>query len=797
MGTKHLVSLGLTVFVALGAAADPVVLDGLSAPVDVSYDSYGVPHIFAATWVDAVRVLGYVHATDRLWQMDMTRRVASGALAEIQGRESLNADILVRQLGIRRTCQQFLESNLCSDAMRAELDAYCAGVNVRIAELGQDDLPAPFQMLGYEPAPWEPVDCLTFGKYMGWDQAGTDDDLWFGMLVEKLGAETVNELWPLDRPYEIPAVKQQVDREVDPMYASAPLDPVPGAAAAYEAAMDVLKGAFGHHTGAFGSNNWAVSGSKTRSGNPILCSDPHLGFSLPSIWYTCHVSAEGLNLAGVSFPGSPSIVIGHNDHLGWGITNMQSDQVDYFVETVDPKDPLKYLHRGEWKIMERVTETIPVKGENPYTLHIDSTVHGPVISREEKTIALQWTGLGVTTDGVAIRGLGRATNLEEWLNALDSLVTPCLNMVYADREGTIALRPCGALPLRTPGQGRIPMDGASGDNDWVGLIPRGKLPLAVNPEEGFVVSANGRPASIGYPFYLGYQWDPSCRVRRINDMLRSASDLTIETMAPIQNDAHDKFAETFLPVFLRVMERSSLEDQFAYKVLAAVSQWDYVADPDSIGTIIWMRWMDAFRKGVWDDEWASRGIEMPGGSWGFSGDNRREPMLEVLEYITREMPGSIWFDDRTTTAEREGRDDIIERAFLQSLTGLRNDFGDDLTKWAWRNFNVLQIRSMTGVPELARTGGPVPGDAFTVNPGSEGGGVGGGASWRMIVDFGDTTTSVGVYPGGQHEDSTSPHYDDQMTLWSAGEYLPLHSVGSVDALPSSAKVRTQRFHAKG
>jgi penicillin amidase len=286
-------------------------------------------------------------------------------------------------------------------------------------------------------------------------------------------------------------------------------------------------------------------------------------------------------------------------------------------------------------------------------------------------------------------------------------------------------------------------------------------------------------------------------VRRINDVLRSASDLTIETMAPIQNDAHDKFAETFLPVFLRVMERSSLEDQFAYKVLAAVSQWDYVADPDSIGTIIWMRWMDAFRKGVWDDEWASRGIEMPGGSWGFSGDNRREPMLEVLEYITREMPGSIWFDDRTTTAEREGRDDIIERAFLQALTGLRNDFGDDLTKWAWRNFNVLQIRSMTGVPELARTGGPVLGDAFTVNPGSEGGGVGGGASWRMIVDFGDTTTSVGVYPGGQHEDSTSPHYDDQMSLWSAGEYLPLHSVGSVDALPSSAEVRTQRFQPKG
>jgi penicillin amidase len=796
MGTKHLVALGLLFIVVLGAAAEPVILNGLSAPVDVTYDDHSVPHIFASTWVDAARVLGYLHATDRLWHMDMNRRVASGTLAEILGKDSLKADILVRQLGIRRTCQQLLESDLCPEAFRNELDAYCAGVNARIAELSPDGLPPQFQTLSYAPAPWEPVDCLVFLKYMGWDQAGTDDDLWFGMLVEKLGAETVNELWPLDRPYEIPAVKQQVNREVKTMFASARMEPVPGAAAAYEAAMDALKGTFNHHTGAFGSNNWAVSGSKTRSGKPILCSDPHLGFSLPSIWYTCHLSAEGRNLAGVSFPGSPSIVIGHNDHLGWGITNMQSDQVDYFVETVDPNVPQKYLHRGEWKTMERVTENIPVKGEDAYTLNIDSTVHGPIVSRDEKTIAMQWTGLGVTTDGPAIWGMGRATNLDEWLDALDYLVTPCLNLVYADSEDNIALHPCGVLPLRTPGQGRVPLDGASGDNDWVGMIPRGKLPLAVNPDEGFVVSANGRPASIGYPFYLGYQWDPSCRVRRINDMLRSATDLTIETMAPIQNDSHDKFAETFLPVFLQVMERSEFADPFAYKVLAVVSQWDYVADPDSIGTIVWMRWMDAYRKGVWADEWSSRGIDMPGGSWGFSGDNRREPMLEVLEYITREMPGSVWFDDRTTT-EREGRNEIIERAFTQALAGLRNDFGDDLTRWAWKNFNVLKIRSMTGISELARTGGPVPGDAFTVNPGSEGGGVGGGASWRMIVDFGDTTASVGVYPGGQHEDPNSPHYDDQMAVWSAGEYLPLHSVGSMESLPDMAKARTQQFQPKG
>lgn len=796
MGNKLFVTLGYAFIIVAGAVAEPVALDGLSAPVDVDYDDHGVPHIFASKWLDAIRVLGYVHATDRLWQMDMSRRVASGTLAEILGKDQLDDDILVRRLGIRRTCQQFLASDRCPDEMRVELDAYCAGVNARIAVVGHDGLPVQFQLMGYEPAPWEPVDCIIFGKYMGWDQAGTDDDLWFGMLVEKLGADTVNELWPLDRPYEIPAVKTQINRSEVGQFDVAKLDPVPNAAAAYEAAMNALEGVVPHHTGAFGSNNWAVSGSKTRSGKPILCSDPHLGFSLPSIWYTCHLSAEGRNVAGVTFAGCPSVIIGHNDHLGWGITNMQSDQVDYFVETIDENDPLKYLHRGEWKTMERVTETISVKGEDPYTLNIDSTVHGPVISREVRTITMDWTGLGVTTDGLAIWQFGRATNLDEWLDALDYLVTPCLNMAYADAEGNIAMHPSGALPLRTHGQGRIPMDGASGENDWAGMIPRSKMPLALNPDEGFVVSANGRPSPVGYPFYLGYQWDPSCRVRRINDMLRAASDLTIQTMAPIQNDTHDKFAETFLPVFIPVMERSTLDDPFAYKVLAAVSQWDYVADGDSIGTIIWMRWMSAYRKAVWDDEWTSRGIKMPGGSWGFSGDNKREPMLEVLEYITREMPGSIWFDDRITP-EREERDEIIERAFVQALAGLREDLGDDLTQWAWKNFNILKIRSMTGIPELARTGGPVPGDTFTVNPGSEGGNVGGGASWRMIVDFGDTTTSVGVYPGGQQEDFNSPLYDDQMAVWAAGEYLPLHCVSSEDALPDSAKVRTQRYQPKG
>lgn len=771
------------------AGAVPVHLDGLSGPVEVRMDAYGIPHIFAAQWSDAARVLGYLHASNRLFEMELTRRRASGTLAEIMGEGAVNDDHLVRQLGIRRGCDELWNSGLLPDEMRATLEAYCGGVNAKIAEFGKD-LPGAFQLLGIAPAPWTPVDCMVFGKYMAWDQSGTEDDLWFGTLLDKLGAADFGSLWPLDRPYEIPAVKMQADRAA---LARAELETIPGMTDLYKTAIRAAGRGFYGRGGAFGSNNWAVSGAKTQSGKPMLCSDPHLGFNLPSIWYTAHMAAEGRMIAGVTFPGSPTVVIGFNERLAWGITNMQSDVVDYFIETMNPDNPKQYKHRGEWKTVTEIVERIPVKGEATREIAFEYTVHGPIVSREgHKAVSLQWNGLGMTTDPVALYSMGRARNLGEFLAALDKLISPPLNMMYADVDGHIAAHPCGKHPIRTHGQGRVPMDGASGENDWGEYIPREKLPLAVDPVEGFVATANGRPASIGYPFYLGWQWDPSCRVRRIHEMLTAAKDLTIETMAPIQNDAHDLFAERFLPVFLQAMPPAATDDPFARKALEMMGQWNYVASPDSTATILWMRWMDAYRSAVWDDEWAARGIEKTEGSWGFSGDNKREPELEVLEFLTREDPKSIWFDDRNTS-ERETRDDIIRGAFGTALAAVRNAHGDDFTQWQWKNMNILKIRSMTEIPELARTGGPCPGDAFTVNPGGDGGTVGGGASWRMIVDLGDPSKSVGVFPGGQSENPSTSHYDDQMPLWCTGQYIPLHAVTKLEDYPQDAVAEKMTF----
>lgn len=760
-------------------------LPGLSAEVAIEFDHYGIPHIYAQTWTDAARALGYMHASHRLWQMDMFRRQASGTSAEVVGKPGLENDILMRQLGTRRSCEATWKSANLPAAFRAELEAYSAGVNARIDELKANKLPAMFAMLGYEPQPWTPVDSLVFSKYMGWDQSGTNDDLWFGMMAEKLGVAAVEELWPLDRPYEVPTVKTLAEPAAKS--AGAVLRVRPGAADAYAIAHARLSRVelFGRG-GSFGSNNWAVAGSKTVSGKPMLCNDPHLGFKLPSIWYACHLSVGGESMAGVTFPGGPVMVLGHNDHVAWGVTNMQADAVDYFVETVDAKDPLRYRHRGQWKQMEHRRESISVRGEKPHELDIDVTVHGPIISREGRAIALEWTGLRPTQDSVAFWKLSHARNLQDYLRALEDLVVPALNVVFADRQGNIAICPTGDLPVRMRGQGRVPMDGASGADDWAGMIPHDRLPQSINPPDGFVASANGRPAPTAYPFYLGWMWDSNYRIRRINELLSSVQQLTTNSMASIQLDAYDKCAERFLPVLLKSLQGSASEDPLEKRAAEELAKWDYVTATQSLAPAIWLRWFDHYRTAIWNDEWTSRGIKQPSGSWGFSGTNRREPMLEVLEYMTREMPQSVWFDDRSTP-ERESRDDMARRSFRGAIASLKQEFGADIEKWRWGTLNALQIPSLSGLPALARSGGPVVGDSFTVNPGGDIGSVDSGASWRMIVDLATPSTSVGVYPGGQSENPSHAHYADLMPRWAKGDYLPLYAVGDRARLPGEAR----------
>jgi len=763
-------------------------LTGLKGRVSVYRDTLGIPHIYAGSPEDAYLALGYLHASDRLFEMEMFRRRASGTLAELFGRRSLDDDIFVRQLGIRRTAEAAWNSPRLDGRVRSEIEAYCAGVNARLHELqaaGADHLPGVFQQLGFAPAPWMPVDALAFPKYMAWDQSGTDTDVWMGMLVEKLGLDAVNELFPLDRPYEISTIpgwgawNEPVGRGAAE---TPPLFPAGFDEAAIELHRRFVSGRFGSEF-AQGSNNWVVDGTKSATGKPILANDPHLGFSLPSIWYTAHLVAPGLNLTGVTFAGFPYTVIGHNDRIAWGLTNLQSDAVDYFIEKIDAQHPHQYFYQGQWRKTTSVEEDVKVRGQKAVHLQIESTVHGPLVTTHGAKLALCWTGLQATFEAAAFQRLNTARGLADYRAALKDLTVPALNVIYADVDGNIAIAPHGALPIRKRGLGRWPVDGSSGDYDWVGTIPDDQLPFALNPTEHFLASANGRPAPVGYPYYLGWMWDPSYRTRRIHELLRTHGRITVEGMEAFQMDAHDVAAERFVPVLIAAYDRKPFGDDHVRQAIDELRHWNFEATPESVAERIWTLWFERFRQDVWQDKFDAARVERWKGEWGFAGSNERQPELEVLEFLTRSNPESKWFDD-VRTPQRETRDDIMARSFVAAVAKLVKDRGPDRSQWQWGRTNILRLHSLTRNPDLDRGGIPVRGDEFTLGPGANGGEVTGGASWRMVVDFSNLGRSVGMYPGGQSEDPASPHYDDQIKPWADGHYLPLYFYASPQEFPA-------------
>ena len=829
-------------------------LAGLKAPVGVYRDTLGIPHIYAKSAEDAYFALGYVHATDRLFEMEVFRRRASGTLAEVFGKASLDDDIFVRQIGIRRSAEATWKSHRLDGRIRSELEAYCAGVNARLGELqdsSSSKLPAVFRQLGFTPAPWTPVDALAFPKYMGWDQSGTDTDVWMGMLVEKLGLETVNELFPLDRPYEIPtipgwgAVNKPLGGEIEQaslptmnvstatpspgpladglMKAPAAVRPLPhggegdrgvggegqrsegglGERSAPlhadvppkfppdfdQAALDLHRHFVCSRNGsefAPGSNNWVIDGTKSATGKPMLASDPHLGFSLPSIWYTAHLVAPGLNITGVTFAGFPYTVIGHNDRIAWGLTDMQADAVDYFIEKTDPQHPHQYFYKGAWRALTRIREMVSVRGEKPVPLQIESTIHGPLVTTHGAKLALAWTGLGPTFEVAAFRRLNTARGLADFQAALTDLAVPALNVIYADVDGNIAIAPHGALPIRKRGLGRWPVDGSSGDYDWAGTIPDDQLPFALNPTQHFLASANGRPAPVGYPYYLGWMWDPSYRTRRIHELLSTHDHITLEDMEAFQMDAHDSAAEAFVPVLLAAYDLHPFGDDQVRRAIDELRRWNFEATPQSVAERIWAAWFERYRHDVWQHHFDAAGVERWEGGWGFAGSNERQPELEVLEFLTRANPESKWFHEKPRLPSfgvraTRTRDDIIARSFVEAMAQLVKERGAGMSQWQWGATNVLRLHSMTQNPAFDRGGIPVRGDEFTLGPGDNGGEVTGGASWRMAVDFSDLEHSFGMYPGGQSEDPTNPHYDDQVKPWAEGRYLPLYFHSSPQA----------------
>jgi penicillin amidase len=731
----------------------------LDGQVEIVRDRWGVPHIFATNDRDAFLALGYVHAQDRLWQMEMNRRIGAGRLSEILGDATLDIDKFQRTLGYYRAAES--DYSVLSERSRMALDAYAAGVNAWLAE--GHTLPPEFLLLGVTPEPWQPVDSLVWEKMMSWDLGGDYEmELLRLQLGQALGAERAAELLP---PYPKDA-----------------LDILPPEAFSIASA-DLLRldrslqFDFGRGGREIGSNNWVVAGSRTTTGLPLLADDPHLSASIPSIWYLAEIQGDQIHAIGATFPGLPAIVIGHNERVAWGVTNVGPDTQDLYIERINPANPNQYEVDGDWVDMTIDEEIIAVDGEDqPLRWAARSTRHGPLISDVTTTgapLALRWVALtpGDTTMD-AFMGLNYAADWQEFVAALESYVSPSQNFVYADVDGNIGYYAPGRIPIRVDGHdGMLPVPGWDSSAEWTGYIPFDRLPHTFNPPAGFVATANNRVVGADYPYLISNDWAPPYRAQRITDLIEqfSAGDkISADDMAAIQGDRVSLQAPELLPLFLSVTPADDRQRQ----AVGYLQGWNGELALDSVAASIYEAWMLHLERAVFEDD--LRGDL-------FDELSTRANPIFLSNVLNDTTLRSAWCDN-VLTVGLESCEDMALLALDTALDDMSGRAGDNMDQWRWGEIHKTQYphQPFSEVaylkPLFHRTIGN-GGDRFTVNvapvnlhtpydqthvPG-----------YRHIVDLADMQNSRFVQTTGQSGIVLSGHYDDLIRMHRDVQYIPM------------------------
>jgi penicillin amidase len=737
-------------------------VDGLSASIEIIRDRDSVPHIVAQTPDDAVFGLGFVHAQDRLWQMEMNRRIGAGRLSEIVGPAGLGPDRFLRTLGVYDAAERTV-AKLDAETRRG-LDAYAAGVNAFLTTRA-GPLPPEFLILGHEPEPWRPADSLVWVKMMAWDLAGNwSEELLRARLATKLSADQIAELFP-----GYPADGITVLEHYAALYDQLPIRELAAA----------IRPSEPHN----GSNNWVVSGSRTESGKPLLANDPHLSLSAPALWYFAHLQAPDLDVIGATLPGVPAVVLGRNDRIAWGFTTTGSDVQDLFIERIDPTDSRRYLTPGGSEAFGTRKETIRVKGAAAVELDVRITRHGPVISDvvgsaaqtagPGHVIAFAWPTLE-DDDMTARAGLmiNRARNWDEFLAAMRHFHSPQQNIVYADVEGNIGFIAPAKVPIRRTGHsGNEPVPGWTGAYDWTGFIPFEHLPQSFNPKGGVIATANNRIVPDDYPYYLTYDWSAPFRADRIAEMLDASNKHSIASFRAIQADQRSGAAAMFLPRLLRApLSGATKEARDAHDRLA---RWNFEMSRDRPEPLIYVAWYRELTRMVIADELG----EFLGDYWGL-----RPLFMQTVLF----GPAERWCDDRTTTA-REDCDALIVRALEHAIADLRRRHGGDMAAWRWgaAHAALSEHRPFHNHGLLARlfdieveNGG----DSFTVNAASHRIGDPAhpfrqhhGASFRAIYDLGEPDRSLFMHSSGQSGNVLSPRYRDFAARWRDVAFIPMQT----------------------
>jgi penicillin amidase len=805
----------------------------LQGPVKVVRDENGIANIYASTPADLFAAEGYVHASERMWQMEVWRHIGAGRLSELFGQSQLDTDKFIRTLGWRSAAENDLAA--MSADTRAVLDAYSRGVNAWLDQHG--DLSLPFVvtgllgvgggLAGYRPEPWTALDTLTWQKVQAWSLGGNFDAELFRLIAAGKGlsqAQLAELIPPYDpsRPTVLPpsadagSGQPALADSRPPRALSAGLGRLLDLSAGLSASIGLASG---------GSNGWVVSPDRSASGHALLANDPHLGISMPSIWYLVglHCQPSGpdcpYNEAGASFPGVPGIVLGHNDHIAWGLTNVGPDVQDLFAETLDASSPDHYLYKGQSTAMTVRSETIKVRGSADVTIEVRQTVHGPLISdvaadlaaqsaggkalgAPGKAYALEWTGINqpdLTLD--AVLGVNRARNWQQFRDALRLFGAPSQEFLYADVDGNIGVQIPGKIPIRPSGDdGTAPVAGDSGAHDWTGYVPFDQLPYAYDPPEGLIVSSNNLPERNGA--YLGYEFDPGWRAARILDLLEAVPKVDLALMHSIEGDVTLTRAAPIIAAMTAVAPTSA----DGQAVLSSIRDW--AADPscsvDSAGCAAFETFEYRLERDTFDDELGATG----------------QPDDLAARYVGNEMahealtrlvadPNSAWFDDITTPTVHETRDDIIAVALDQAGADLRASLGDP-ANWTWGRIHTVTFDEQTlgesGVApiELLFDKGsyPAPGSCTTVDKicGSISGeyppagqpadlqkvfAASSSPSYRLVIDMGNLDGATIIQTTGQSGLPFDAHYGDFIDRWLNNQ--PLNLAFSEDNVNAAAR----------
>jgi penicillin G amidase len=728
---------------------------GLGASVRVDRDRWGVPHIHAASRYDAFFAQGYVHVQDRLWQMELNRRVGRGRLAELFGAVALDADRFVRRVGLHRAAAA--EWAATGPEERRALEAYARGVNAAMAA-ARTRLPLEFRLLKVRPERWTPVDSLAWSKVMALGSTQNwERELFRSRLLEQASPEEAARLepfYPAGHPLVLP-----------------PGSAAPDLTAELRALLEQARGFVPADTiGA--SNNWAVAGTRTATGKPLFANDPHLPLQWPSLFYEVQLKAPGLDVAGASLPGLPGVLIGRTAGVAWGITNSEADVSDLFVERFHPEDPSLYAFEGEWRRAEAVEERIHVKGAESVTEQVWITHHGPVLTGgpaggKTEGLALAWTALRLGGTMRALLEIIAAEDSAAFRQALTSWSAPSLNFTFADTAGNIGYVMAGDLPLRRAGTGLVPVPGWDGGYEWEGLVPFADLPQAWNPEVGYIVTANNAVVDQSYPHHVSWDWMTGYRAQRIADRLKAEAVVTPERCAQIQMDVFTLPGLEFASACRSLSPAGPLERA----ALDALLAWDGQAAPESVGAAVYELMQDAAIRLAYGPMLGELMDEYLGKS--------AHPLAEANNCTGRAV--TVLLRDLA-----EGRHvPLLAKALAAAATELTTRLGPDSARWQWGRLHRLQLihpmaaavkplRAIFGLIDVPIGGNNhtplqtawVPHRPWLAQSHAP--------AYRLVADLAQPHAALTVIPGGQSGHARSAHYRDQFPLWHRGELHRLY-----------------------